>query len=193
VVRSRGMSRTRRQAACLLCASFVLVGGVWRGSTVTTAVNAAQGDAGDVKISAYPYPAQGNEGNEPHVPCQFYLLGFNMAAPAGTATVDGWPPTGDGSQVLTFTYATQPDGTFVSGPYGLPTGHYKINVTDNKEDDILKHKVFWVDTCTSPSATPSASPTSPATDTPTPPTVTPTNTVPSDTSTPIAKPTGGVG
>jgi hypothetical protein len=171
----------RRRVAYSACVGLILMGGAWRASIGTPAARAASGNAGDVKISAYPYPEHGNEGNDPHVPCQFYLLGFNMAASSGTAAVDGWPPTGDGAQVLKLSYTTQPDGTFIAGPYGLSAGHYKINVTDNKGNDILKHKVFWVDTCAS--SAPTATPVPPAnTATATP--ILPTD-VPTETATPV--------
>ncbi len=184
-MRSRQTHNNQHRAALLACAGFVLAGGAFGASAGRLAAKAAQINSGDVKISAYPYPAQGNQGNEPHVPCQFYLLGFNMAASAGTATVDGWPPTGDGSQALTFAYTTRPDGSFVVGPYGLPAGHYKISVTDNKGDSILKHKVFWIDGPCAPSVSTPTSPGGPTDSTPippaNPPTMTPTP--PADTPT----------
>ena len=139
-----------------------------------------QGNSGDIKISETTVPDHGNQGNEPHVQCQFYVLGFNFAASQGTISVASWPPTGDGSVVLTGTYkAPTPDsaGTyqFVKGPYTtLADGHYKVDVTDNKGAEIAKHKVFWIDPCaTSPNPSPPTNTPAPPTDTPVPPTNTP--------------------
>ncbi|MGH2347200.1 MAG: hypothetical protein ACRDG4_18385 [Chloroflexota bacterium] len=115
---------------------------------------AGNGNSGDTKISQFPYPDHGNQGNEPHVPCGFYILGFNFAATQGTVTVNSWPPTGDRSVVLTDTFTGTVDDSgnyqFVNGPYFLNPGHYKSYVTDNKGNEIAKQKVFWVDGPCSP-------------------------------------------
>lgn len=136
--------------------------------------HAAGGNSGDTKISDSTQPPSGTQANEPHVQCQFYVLGFNFAAPAGVIRVVTFPPTGDGTTVLTVNYVGTPtdSGTFqfTSGPYTLPAGHYKVYVTDNKGASIAKQKVFWIDGC-------------PATPTPIAPTAT---SVPTATATSIA-------
>jgi hypothetical protein len=112
------------------------------------------GNSGDTKISQFTYPDQGNQGNEPHVPCGFYILGFNFAAAQGDITVSSWPPTGDGTTVVTDTFNGTVDNAgnyqFVNGPYFLNPGHYKSYVADNKGAEIAKQKVFWVDGPCSP-------------------------------------------
>lgn len=141
------------------------------GHDALSVAHAAVGNSGDIKISDSPLPAQGNQGNEPHVQCQFYVLGFNFAASSGIITVRSWPPTGDGTVVLERPYAmTSPsssgDYQFVNGPYTLPAGHYKVYVTDNKGGSIAKQKVFWIDGCAATS-TPTPVPSATATDSPT--------------------------
>lgn len=120
-------------------------------SGATPRAHAAGGNSGDIKISDTTLPAHGRQGNEPHVGCQFYVLGFNFAASSGVVTVRSWPPTGDGTVVLTapYTGSATDSGTeqFTNGPYTLPAGHYKVDVTDNKGAEIAKHKVFWIDGC----------------------------------------------
>ncbi|HUR63730.1 MAG TPA: hypothetical protein VM241_04530 [Candidatus Thermoplasmatota archaeon] len=88
----------------------------------------------------------GSPSNDPHVDCPFYVEGFNMNASSGTLVIKAWPPTGDKTVVVNDTWAMddpdQDNHHFLNGPYTLPTGHYKLSVSDTLND---KHKVFWVD------------------------------------------------
>ncbi len=111
--------------------------------------------------------------NEPHVDCEFYIRGFNMAAPNGTITIRVWNPTGDGDVVLesTWTAGTSVDAEvvveadgFLAGPYTLPSGHYKLFVSN--AEGHFKHKVFWVDCEPAPTTPPPVETTPPGTDTP---------------------------
>jgi hypothetical protein len=158
-----------------------------------SAVNAAPTERGTAKIvdsvNAKPEPA-----NDPHV-CQFALEFFYGEADLSFSwEIDSWPPTGDGSEVLSGSATTDSEGFArqpVEGFYTLPDGHYKL-FWDNLDTNgpPLKHKVFWV-TCTStPTPTPiaSGSPVPPSLE----PTPTPTPTIaPSDepSATPTITPT----
>jgi hypothetical protein len=100
-------------------------------------------NSGDVKV--HTFNDTGSEKNDPHVDCPFYVEGFNMDASSGTLVIKSWPPTGDKSVVLSDTWtadAGTPANHFLNGPYSLPSGHYKLFVSDTQHD---KHKVFWVD------------------------------------------------
>ncbi|HUR62526.1 MAG TPA: hypothetical protein VM286_09215 [Candidatus Thermoplasmatota archaeon] len=84
--------------------------------------------------------------NDPHVDCPFYVEGFNMDAEHGTIVIKSWPPTGDKTVVLEDTYTaddqTEDSHHFLNGPYSLPSGHYKLFVSDEQHE---KMKVFWVE------------------------------------------------
>jgi len=194
----------RRFLLFALCANLGVVQ-LLHTETITQPLHASaandngNGNSGDVKISETTQPANGNQGNEPHVGCQFYVLGFNMAASMGNITVRAWDPTSSSRDIaLTDTYPSadtslQPADRgnigFVSGPHSLPAGHYKLFVTDNKGNDIAKQKVFWVDQC--PTELPVTSTPIPPTDTPVPPTSTPVP--PTDTPIPpTSTPTPGL-
>jgi hypothetical protein len=139
----------RRFVSFVLVALLISAALAARASSGPLARAAGNGNSGDTKISQFTFPDHGNQGNEPHVPCAFYILGFNFEAAQGNITVNSWSPAGDGSAVLTATFTGIADGsgayTFVNGPYTLNPGHYKSYVTDNKGNAIAKQKVFWVD------------------------------------------------
>ncbi len=120
-------------------------------------------NSGDVKIQ----DGNGNEftvdkNNEPHVLCSFYVHGFNMAATGGSIVITQHPPTGWTKMTINPSSWKANDGInpplspssqsneFIEGPYTLPVGHYHLNVTDNKGNNISKQKTFWVDDCPSP-------------------------------------------
>lgn len=91
----------------------------------------------------------GDESNDPHVGCIFYVEGVNMQATTGTLVIQSWPPTGNMTVVVNTTWiaADAPadgfaDHHFLNGPYNLTAGHYKVFVSDAKHD---KMKTFWVD------------------------------------------------
>jgi hypothetical protein len=99
---------------------------------------------GDVKVHT-----QGDIGspeNDPHVDCPFFVEGFNMDAESGTLVIKSWPPTGNKTVVLADEWTMDDNTTdshhFLNGPYSLPSGHYKLFVSDTQHD---KMKVFWVD------------------------------------------------
>ena len=147
------------------------------------------GNNGTVKIHEGSTEVEPIVSNEPHV-CTFHLH-FFFADPtqAGSWEIAGWPPTGDGTVVLSGTYDTSPAGEDrqpASGTYSLPDGHYKLSWTgDNPNNpEVEKHKVFWVE-CAAP--TPTVTPTPTATQ-PTP-TVTPTPTATQPQPTPTVTPT----
>lgn len=110
--------------------------------------------------------------NQPHVDCVFWIEGFNMEDDEGTIVFYAWPPTGDKTVVtptgagLTWTSdSTNSHGNFhfLSGPYSLPSGHYRVEVFNaaghpgkGGEDDgdgdhdlngehFAKAKTFWVE------------------------------------------------
>jgi hypothetical protein len=116
--------------------------------------------AGTIKVHN---PGQaGSNANDPHVGCSFFIEGFGMTASSGTITFFGWPPTGSKTVVTasgaaeTWSGATSTTGhggfDFDVGAFSLPSGHYKVQVTDG---DHVKTKVFWVDcSVTPPGSTP---------------------------------------
>lgn len=132
-------------------------------------------------VMALPATAQSNEGtikvhedeevdppvqNQPHVSCDFWIEGFNMARDAGVLTFQAWPPTGKMEIIVPtgddLTWTADEDDHFISGPYQLAAGHYKV--TSKSVDEKDKSKVFWVDPCET--TTPPTSTTPPATNQP---------------------------
>jgi hypothetical protein len=107
----------------------------------------AQGNAGTVKVQ--DDSETGNMSNDPHVGCDFSVEGFNMAATSGTIRIVAWPPEGDHETVvLTANWTAdgdegQAEAHFVSGPFSLPAGHYKVFASNTGGHE--KMKVFWVD------------------------------------------------
>jgi hypothetical protein len=101
--------------------------------------------------------------NEPHVSCDFWIEGFNMAHATGTLTFTGWPPTGNKTVVLSATWAGTPeeDGSgfhFLAGPFTLDAGHFRVEafVQEGHPSHALhfaKAKVFWVEPCGEPPLT----------------------------------------
>ena len=107
--------------------------------------NGGGGNAGTVKIhDATTNLEAGETGNEPWV-CSFFI-GFYTTGVAETGDwqVVSWPPTGDGTIILTGSYDTTGDGVDTTAVFGLAEGHYRLEwqaIADNN----LKHKTFWVD------------------------------------------------
>ncbi|HET6399655.1 MAG TPA: fibronectin type III domain-containing protein [Candidatus Thermoplasmatota archaeon] len=90
--------------------------------------------------------------NVPHVSCEFYVEGFNMADNDGTLVFYAWPPTGDMTvaMVVNFTGWAETSGQgyhFLEGPLSLPAGHYKVEAVGADEEIKAKSKVFWVKEC----------------------------------------------
>ena len=153
----------------------------------TTVVFAtAPGNNGTVKIEDSVDPKE-EPANDPHV-CQFDIkFFFADPAQAGVWHIESWPPTGDGTTVLSGTYDTDGEGFDrqpETGYYSLPDGHYKLFWMGD-EEKLEKHKVFWVE-CQEPEETDTPDDTPKPTETPddTPkPTETPDDT-PKPTETP---------
>jgi hypothetical protein len=114
--------------------------------------------------------------NQPHVDCDFWVEGFDLAGSSGYMRFYAWPPTGDKSLVMTtdWTGTLEGDGRgyhFNVGPLALPSGHYRLEVYSNEghpgdAGHFVKAKMFWVE-CETPGPTPSPTPT------PTPPPTSP--------------------
>ena len=95
--------------------------------------------------------------NQPHVECEFWVEGFNMAGDAGHITIFAWAPTGDKGEVLSQDWtADGPDGTgfhFLVGPITLDEGgHYRVEAYldqghPGNTAHFAKSKVFWVEPC----------------------------------------------
>src|SRR5205809_275263 len=106
------------------------------------------GNNGTVKIHEGGLEPSPETRNQPHV-CTFHLhFFFADAAQSGTWWIKSWPPTGNGTIVLSGAYLTDADGEFrappAPGAYDLPDGHYKLFWEGGSTTNV-KHKVFWVD------------------------------------------------
>jgi hypothetical protein len=104
------------------------------------------GNNGTVKIHDGATDTEPIIKNEPQV-CTFHLQ-FFFADPfqSGSWWIRSWPPTDDGSVVLSGTYDTDPTGEFrwpAGGSTSLDPGHYKL-FWQGDESNLIKHKVFWV-------------------------------------------------
>ena len=116
--------------------------------SASVALAAPPGNNGTVKIHDGATDSEPIIKNEPHV-CTFHLH-FFFADPfqSGDWWIQSWPPTGDGSLVLSGSYDTNSDGEFrwpTSGDTALPIGHYKLFWTGDPHN-LIKHKTFWT-TC----------------------------------------------
>ena len=116
--------------------------------SASVALAAPPGNNGTVKIHDGATDSEPIIKNEPHV-CTFHLH-FFFADPfqSGDWWIRSWPPTGDGSLVMSGSYDTNSDGEDRwpdPGDTALPIGHYKLFWTGD-EDKLIKHKTFWT-TC----------------------------------------------
>lgn len=116
--------------------------------SASVALAAPPGNNGTVKIHDGATDSEPIIKNEPHV-CTFHLH-FFFADPfqSGDWWIRSWPPTGDGSLVMSGSYDTSSDGEFRwpdPGDTALPIGHYKL-FWQGDEDNLIKHKTFWT-TC----------------------------------------------
>lgn len=102
--------------------------------------------------------------NEPHVSCEFWVEGFDLASDSGVLQFEWWSPTGDKRPVLARgaspAWRADGEGTgshhFLAGPYRLPAGHYRLEAYAEPghpggKGHFAKAKMFWVDECTEPS------------------------------------------
>jgi hypothetical protein len=150
-------------------AALLLVAGLAMVAQPTEATS----NFGTVKIHEANTESENIVQDEPQV-CTFHLhwLFFSPWA-SGSWHIESWPPTGDGTTVLSGTYSTGWDGSYRSpaspNTYSLPNGHYKL-FWQGARDHAPKHKVFWV-VCPEPTPTPTpdVTPTPPPEETPTPP------------------------
>jgi len=156
----------------------------------------ATSNFGTVKIHEGNTEAENVVNTEPQV-CTFHLHWmFYWPMASGTWRIESWPPTGDGTTVLSGTYLTGWDGTYRSPAspdvYTLPDGHYKL-YWQGTFDHTPKHKTFWVvceEATPTPTPEPTPTPTPEVTPTPTPePTPTPSESIQGETATPEPTPT----
>jgi hypothetical protein len=173
-------------------AALLLVAGL---ATVAQPAEATS-NYGTVKIHEANTESENIVGNEPQV-CTFHVHWLNYSAwTYGTWHIESWPPTGDGTTVLSGAYFTGWDGSYRApaspDTYSLPNGHYKL-FWQGARDHTPKHKVFWV-VCPEPTPTPTpeVTPTPPPEETPTPTpeeTPTPIESFQGETATPEPTPT----
>jgi hypothetical protein len=106
------------------------------------------GNNGTVKIHDGATDTEPIVHNEPHV-CTFHLhFFFADGAQSGPWWIQSWPPTGNGTTVMSGTYTTDSNGETrvpAVGDFSLDPGHYKL-FWQGDESNLIKHKVFWV-TC----------------------------------------------
>jgi hypothetical protein len=189
----RRRAPARPALIALGCAvALILVAGLTAAAQPTEATS----NIGTVKVHEANTESENIVRSEPQV-CTFHLHWmYFWAFSSGTWWIESWPPTGDGSTVLSGTYMTGWDGKYRSpaapGTYSLPDGHYKL-YWQGAQDHTPKHKTFWVD-CPDPTPTPTPTPEATPTPTPTPeetPTPTPEESIGGETATP--EPTESVG
>lgn len=102
------------------------------------------GNNGTVKIHNGSSEVEPITQNEPHVGCGFHLhFMFGDTDQVGTWAIQSWPPTGDGTVVLSGSYDASGDGEDSQGAY-LLSGHYKLSWAGDT-DKHAKQKVFWVE------------------------------------------------
>lgn len=107
--------------------------------------------------------------NVPHVSCDFWIEGFLLGDDSGWIRFAAWPPTGEMNEVTPTgddldweADAGNASGEFhfLSGPYQLPTGHYRVEIyTDDghpggDSGHFAKSKTFWVEPCDQPPMNP---------------------------------------
>ncbi|HVM44678.1 MAG TPA: hypothetical protein VM582_01985, partial [Candidatus Thermoplasmatota archaeon] len=100
--------------------------------------------------------------NVPHVSCDFWIEGFKLGDDSGWIRFYAWPPTGDKSEVTPTGAslnweADSGDASgeyhFLSGPFFLPAGHYRVEVfthdghPGSDSGHFAKSKTFWVTPC----------------------------------------------
>jgi hypothetical protein len=138
------MTQPARRTRTTVLALTALVGAAFLLYTLLPPAGAS--NTGTIKV--HDSSEIGDNANDPHVACPFYIEGFGMDAVAGTITIKDWPPTGDKTTVLTSPWVVSDDDQtadhhFLAGPFTLPSGHYKVFVTDTPGHE--KMKTYWVD------------------------------------------------
>jgi hypothetical protein len=185
----KGMLAVAGMVGAIALPVAILLGG--------TAANAAPnppGNNGTIKIDRLEFDDAPN--NEPHVGCTFEVdfYGYDEGDLDATVTFRSHPPTGPVRELLTDTVFIGEDdnsgggseaGLDASETYTLdftgtaphPKQGFHVKLTINAEGSQgadVKHKVFWVEECVTPTPTPTPTPTVTHTPSPTP---TPTPTV----------------
>lgn len=122
------------------------------------------GNNGTVKVHDGDTETEPIVHNQPHV-CDFHLhFFFADAGQTGDWWIESWPPTGDGTTVLSSStegaYLTDSNGEDrkpdSGDTYALADGHYKLfwyGAANPGGQQNLKHKVFWVE-CEEPGPPP---------------------------------------
>jgi hypothetical protein len=105
------------------------------------------GNNGTVKIHDGNTENEPVISNEPQV-CTFHVhFFFADAGQSGDWWIQSWPPTGNGTTVLSGSYLTGATGEYRTpaspNVYSLADGHYKL-FWQGDEEELAKHKVFWV-------------------------------------------------
>ncbi|HEX5578567.1 MAG TPA: hypothetical protein VFY43_02760, partial [Candidatus Limnocylindria bacterium] len=117
--------------------------------SIAPAMAAKGGNAGVAKIHDASTGLEAEEqANEAWV-CTFWV-GFYASNPAETGSwqILSWPPTGDGTVLVSGTYDTSDDGVDATADQSLGEGHYRL-VWQTDGDNNEKHKAFWVE-CADP-------------------------------------------
>lgn len=209
--------RTWRTAAAVALGALVPVA-IVSGSMLANAAPNPPGNNGTIKIDRRAFDDAPD--NEPHVGCTFQLdfYGYDQGDLTADVTFSAHPPTlpaGQDRVLLTDTVAIGEDdnsgggsqaGLDASVTYRLdlrgiephPQQGVHVTLTINAEGSQgadVKHKVFWVTGCKSPSPSPTPTPSGSPSETPSgTPTETPSESPsPSRTSSPTGSPTDSPG
>ena len=138
--------------------------------------NRPPGNNGTIKIDEFP--VDGDTGNDPHVGCQFAVkfFGYDAGSQTGRLVFEGQAPTGGGLLQDSTTGWTTGDRT---GGNQLDTSYGPVNLTDaltkagvtpsqqgfhvkltvhvtGSQGSDAKHKVFWIEPCSSAASPPAA-------------------------------------
>lgn len=162
---------------------------------------AQQSNSTGIVISETPRWTDGASQGEPHVSCQFYVLGTNLPSETGMVSLKNWSDTAtlDAPVAATSAYNGAPSGTktyqVAAGPFTLAPGHYTAFVSASTGNDA-RHASFWVDPCSSAPASTAVppsmdTPAPPSTDTPAPGPSSPSNDPTPQPTTPYTAPAYG--
>lgn len=154
------------------CVALTVGGMVLMGASGALAASGGDSNAGDVWTDNVGEPAGPGHEMDPHLACQnINLWGAGLADSSGSFTIDGWPPSGTGTQAYAGTWSYTGSGTQIvavinvqqliaqaaaNGDKPAKQGyHFKLQFVH----DPQKHKTFWVNCpAPSPSPTPTSTP-----------------------------------
>lgn len=147
-------------AAALAVSGAVVASGAYQPDTnpVSASASGAPGNNGTAKIHSANTETEPIVNEEPKV-CTFHVhFFFADSGQSGSWWIQSWPPTGNGTTVLSGIYLTDASGEYRTpaspNTYSLPNGHYKL-FWQGSTDQTSKHKTFWVYCApASPSPTP---------------------------------------